>query len=79
MKKLEFPDMKKEWNDIFEAIDKKNLKFSESEIQKEVAETRKHNRWSNAQIRSWHQRPYPNLIAKILLNLMSVVPDNMIA
>ena len=44
MKKLEFPDMKKERNDIFEAIDKKNLKFSESEIQKEVAETRKHNR-----------------------------------
>ena len=44
MKKLEFPDMKKEWNDIFEAMDKKNLKFSESEIQKEVAETRKHNR-----------------------------------
>ena len=44
MKKLELPDMKKEWNEIFKAMDKKNLKFSESEIQKEVLETRKHNR-----------------------------------
>ncbi len=44
MKKLELPDMKKEWNEIFNAMDKKNLKLSESEIQKEVAETRKHNR-----------------------------------
>jgi len=41
MKKLELPDMKKEWNEIFKAMDKKNLKFSESQIQKEVAETRK--------------------------------------
>lgn len=44
MKKLELPDMKKEWNEIFEAMDKKNLKFSESKIQKEIAETRKQNR-----------------------------------
>jgi len=44
MKKLELPDMKKEWNEIFKVMDKKNLKFSESEIQKEVAETRKRNR-----------------------------------
>ena len=44
MKKLELPDMKKEWNEIFKDMDKKNLKLSESEIQKEVAETRKHNR-----------------------------------
>ena len=44
MKKLELPDMKKEWNEIFETMDKKNLKFSESEIQKEIAETRKQNR-----------------------------------
>lgn len=41
MKKLELPDMKKEWNKIFKAMDKKNLKLSESEIQKEVAEVRK--------------------------------------
>jgi AbrB family looped-hinge helix DNA binding protein len=44
MKKLELPDIKKEWNEIFKVMDKKNLKLSESEIQKEVAETRKHNR-----------------------------------
>jgi AbrB family looped-hinge helix DNA binding protein len=44
MKKLELPDIKKEWNEIFKAMDNKNLKLSESEIQKEVAETRKHNR-----------------------------------
>lgn len=44
MKKLELPDMKKEWNEIFKVMDNKNLKLSESEIQKEIAETRKHNR-----------------------------------
>ena len=44
MKKLELPDMKKEWNEIFKEMDKKNLKLSENEIQKEVAETRKQNR-----------------------------------
>ena len=44
MKKLELPDMKKEWNEIFKEMDKKNLQLSENEIQKEVAETRKHNR-----------------------------------
>jgi len=44
MKKLELPDMKKEWNEIFKAMDKKNLQLSENEIQKEVAETRKQNR-----------------------------------
>ncbi len=44
MKKLELPDMKKEWNEIFKVMDKKNLKLSESEIQKEVAETRTPNR-----------------------------------
>jgi AbrB family looped-hinge helix DNA binding protein len=41
MKKLELPDMKKEWNEIFKAMDKKNLKLSEREIQEEVAEVRK--------------------------------------
>jgi AbrB family looped-hinge helix DNA binding protein len=44
MKKLELPDMKKEWNEIFKVMDNKNLELSESEIQKEVAETRKRNR-----------------------------------
>jgi AbrB family looped-hinge helix DNA binding protein len=41
MKKLDFPDMKKEWNEIFKAMDKKNLKISESEIQNEIGEVRK--------------------------------------
>ena len=41
MKKLELPDMKREWNEIFKTMDKKNLKLSESEIQNEVAEVRK--------------------------------------
>jgi AbrB family looped-hinge helix DNA binding protein len=44
MKKLELPDVKKEWNEIFKIMDEKNLKLSESEIRKEVAETRKSNR-----------------------------------
>ncbi len=44
MKKLELPDMKKEWNEIFKVMDNKNLELSESEIQKEVAKTRKRNR-----------------------------------
>jgi AbrB family looped-hinge helix DNA binding protein len=44
MKKLELPDMKKEWNEIFKVMDKKNLKISEEEIQKEVAEVRKRHR-----------------------------------
>ena len=41
MKKLELPDMKKEWNEIFKVMDKKNLKISEEEIQKGVAEAGK--------------------------------------
>ena len=44
MKKLELPDMKKEWNEIFKVMDKKNLKISEEEIQKEIAEARKLHR-----------------------------------
>ncbi len=44
MKKLNLPDMKKEWNEIFKAMDKKNLKLSESEIQNEIAEVRKLHR-----------------------------------
>ncbi len=42
MKKLELPDIKKEWNAIFEMMDKKDLTLSEEEIQKEIAESRKH-------------------------------------
>jgi AbrB family looped-hinge helix DNA binding protein len=44
MKKLELPDMKKEWNEIFKAMNKKKLRISEEEIQEEVAEVRKRHR-----------------------------------
>jgi len=44
MKKLEFPDLKKEWESIFKQMDKKELKVSDKEIQKEIAETRKADR-----------------------------------
>ncbi|MEJ5327928.1 MAG: AbrB/MazE/SpoVT family DNA-binding domain-containing protein [Candidatus Bathyarchaeia archaeon] len=41
MKKLELPDLKKEWDDIFKQMDKKELKLSDKEIQREIEETRK--------------------------------------
>ena len=41
MKKLALPDLKKEWEDIFKMMDKKQLKISDKEIEKEIAETRK--------------------------------------
>jgi len=41
MKKLELPNLKKEWEDIFKMVDKKALKISDEEIQKEIAATRK--------------------------------------
>ena len=44
MKKLELPDLKKEWEDIFKLMDKKELKMSDKEVQKEIAEARKANR-----------------------------------
>ncbi len=44
MKKLELPDIKKESNEIFRKMDKKNLKISEKEILEEVAESRKRRR-----------------------------------
>jgi AbrB family looped-hinge helix DNA binding protein len=42
MKKLELPDLKKEWGAIFKMMDKKDLKLSEEEIRKEITESRKH-------------------------------------
>jgi hypothetical protein len=36
MKKLELPNLKKEWEDIFKMMDKKALKISDEEIQKEI-------------------------------------------
>jgi AbrB family looped-hinge helix DNA binding protein len=41
MKKLELPDLKKEWDDIFKTMDKKELKVSEKEIREEIAGARK--------------------------------------
>ncbi|MCW4044793.1 MAG: AbrB/MazE/SpoVT family DNA-binding domain-containing protein [Candidatus Bathyarchaeota archaeon] len=44
MKKLELPDIKKEWSQIFKAMDKKKLKLSEEEVLEEVAEARRSRR-----------------------------------
>jgi AbrB family looped-hinge helix DNA binding protein len=44
MKKLELPDLKKEWEDIFNLMDKKELEMSPKEIQKEIAQARKASR-----------------------------------
>jgi len=44
MKKLELPDLKKEWEEIFKQMDKKELKLSDGEVQKEIEETRKATR-----------------------------------
>lgn len=44
MKKLELPDLRKEWDAIFKLMDKKELKMSTEEIQKEIAETRRADR-----------------------------------
>jgi AbrB family looped-hinge helix DNA binding protein len=41
MKKLEIPNLKKEWDNIFELMDKKELKMSQQEIQKEITTARK--------------------------------------
>ena len=41
MNKLDLPNLKKEWDDIFKLMDKKELKMSEEEIQKEIATVRK--------------------------------------
>jgi AbrB family looped-hinge helix DNA binding protein len=44
MEKLELPDLKKEWDDIFNLMDQKELKVSSKEIQKEIAEARRTTR-----------------------------------
>ena len=41
MKKLELPSLKKEWDAIFKLMDKKELKMSDEEIQREIAAARK--------------------------------------
>ena len=40
MKKLVLPDLKKEWEDIFKLMDKKQMKISDEDIQKEIAAAR---------------------------------------
>ena len=44
MKKIELPDLKKEWDAIFELMDKKELTLTGQDIQKEIASARKKNR-----------------------------------
>jgi len=44
MKKLDLPDIKKEWDEIFKMMDKKELKLSEKEILEEIAHARRTRR-----------------------------------
>jgi AbrB family looped-hinge helix DNA binding protein len=41
MKKLEIPDLKKEWDSIFKMMDEKELKISDEEIDEEISQVRK--------------------------------------
>ncbi len=41
MKKLQLPDVKADWNKIFEMVDKKGLKISPKEIDNEIKSRRK--------------------------------------
>ena len=41
LKKLELPDVKKEWDNIFKMMDKKELNISEKEIEQEIRQIRK--------------------------------------
>jgi len=41
MKKLELPDVRREWEQIFKMMDRKGLKLSEKEVQEEVATIRR--------------------------------------
>lgn len=41
MKRLELPDVKKEWEAIFKMMDSKGLKLSEKEMQEEIRAARK--------------------------------------
>ena len=44
MKRLELPDVEKEWEGIFTMMDEKGLKLSEKEILEEVAASRREGR-----------------------------------
>jgi len=37
MKKLSLPNLKREWDDIFKLMDKKELKLSDEDMEKEIA------------------------------------------
>ena len=41
MKRLDLPDLKREWRDIFEMMDRKRLRFSKREILAEIQASRK--------------------------------------
>ena len=44
MKRLELPDVRKEWEEIFKVMDKKGLKLSEKEVLDEVTAVRRGRR-----------------------------------
>ncbi len=44
MKRLELPDVKKEWEKIFKMMDEKGLKLSEKEVQDEISAVRSERR-----------------------------------
>jgi len=44
MKRLELPDLKKEWKEIFKMMDKKGLRISEKEVLTEIEASRKEKR-----------------------------------
>jgi AbrB family looped-hinge helix DNA binding protein len=44
MKRLELPDVKKEWEEIFKMMDEIGLKLSEKDIQDEIAAVRNERR-----------------------------------
>ena len=44
MKKLEIPDIKKEWGSIFKSMDKKGLKLDEGDVLAEIKAHRKEKR-----------------------------------
>lgn len=41
MRKLDIPDIKKEWSNIFQSMDKKGLKFDENDVAAEIKAYRK--------------------------------------
>ena len=41
MKRLSFPDLKLEWEEIFRMMDEKHLRLSEKDVQTEIAASRK--------------------------------------